>query len=491
MTSPQFFAADIGAESGKCVLGILDNNRLHISEIHRFPNHMIQVDDHLFWDITALFKEIIRGLNIALSIHQPPPVSIGIDTWGVDFGLLDDKGQLLENPYSYRDHRTDGIMEKFFPLISKQNIYELTGIQFLQINSLYQLYSMKLAGSPTIEKASSLLFIADLLNYLLTGVKVSEYSLATTSQLYNPMKHGWEEVLMNKAGISSHIFQKIILPGNIIGHLKPGLLSEQPDKEIQVMAVGSHDTASAVVAVPAKGENFAYISSGTWSLVGIETTAPVINESTLAMNFTNEGGVCKTIRLLKNVMGLWLLQRCNHIWSNNSNFRYDELAEMSLQAAPFMNLINPDDPSFLNPPDMTKAIFDYCIKTGQPGPKDMAASVRCILESLAMKYHFVINQIISLNIKKIDKIHIIGGGSKNKILCQFTANSTELTVISGPAEATAAGNIMVQAMALGQVKSLAEIRQIISNSVETITYEPEQQRDWQDAYQRFLKITGH
>jgi len=486
MKPSRYLAFDLGAGSGRGVLGELQDGRLSTKEVCRFPNGMIEVLGHLHWNIFGLFEHIKEGLRLCAHEEGTPPESIGIDTWGIDFGLLASDGSVLGLPYGYRDGRTDGAMDSFFIKISRDRVYELTGIQFLPFNSLFQLEAMVRDKSPLLDAAADLLFIPDLLHYLLTGVKKTEFSFATTSQLYNPIKGDWEDELLSALGIPNKIMQEIVQSGTTLGVITQEIARETGFGPTPLVAVATHDTGSAVAAVPAEGDDWAYISSGTWSLMGVEVKNPVITKQALDLNFTNEGGVDGTFRLLKNIAGLWLLQECRRIWAKDKAYSHEELTEAAESARPFEMIIDPDWNGFLNPPDMPEAIIQYCHETGQPAPDSPAGFVRCILESLALKYRFVLDQLRQMCPRPINRIHVIGGGSLNRVLCQFTANVTGLHVFAGPAEATAIGNVMVQALAAGRVGSLAEMREVIRRSFKPVEYEPDQTDQWQNAYERFL-----
>jgi len=486
-----FLAFDIGASSGRGVLGELKDNALRIREVCRFPNGMIPVRGHLHWNIFNLFEHVKEGLRHCAEESDNLPASVGIDTWGVDFGLLARDGSILGLPYGYRDSRTDGAMESFFRKVPRERVYELTGIQFLQFNSLFQLEAMVRDMSPLLDVATDLLFIPDLLNYLLTGIRKTEFTFATTSQLYNPIKKDWEEELLSALGLPKSLMQKIAQTGVIIGETTAEISKETGLAPIPVIAVATHDTGSAVAAVPASGKDWAYISSGTWSLMGIEIEKPIINEQSLQLNFTNEGGVGGTFRFLKNIAGLWLLEECRRIWSKKRNRDYEDLMALAESARPFAALIDPDWSGFLNPPDMPEAIRRFCESTKQALPNSAGAMVRCILESLALKYRFVLDQLRQLYPEPIDRIHIIGGGVQNRLLCQYTANATALPVIAGPVEATAIGNVMVQALSAGCVKSLAEMREVIGRSFGLEKYEPQNAKEWGMSYNRFREINQY
>lgn len=486
-----YIAFDLGAGSGRSILGTFDGDKLQIEELTRFNNEMIQVLGHYHWDIYRLFEALKDGLKANKQKGLPDPASIAVDTWGVDYGLLAKDGSLLGIPYAYRDSRTDGMMEEVFSIIPKNKVYEYTGIQFMQLNTIFQLFASRKMKNEWLNHATDLLFIPDLLNYLFTGIKKSEFSFATTSQLFNPNTKTWEKELFKALDVPISIMQDIVMPGTILGKLSRQVAEETGIGEVPVVSVASHDTGSAVAAVPAQGKNWAYLSSGTWSLMGIEAPAPIINEKTLAYNFTNEGGVEGTIRFLKNITGMWLLQQSKKAWAIKKDYSYEELIEMAKSEQPFQCLVDNDAHDFMNPADMPTAIREYCRKTGQQVPETEKQIVRCIFDSMVMKYRFVLEQLKELAPFPIEKLHIIGGGSKNKFLNQLTADATGLTVVAGPAEATAIGNIMVQAKALGHVQSLEEMRAVISRSFECETYQPRDSREWQNAYEKYLTLINH
>ncbi len=488
MARPSFLAFDLGAESGRAILGILDEGHLEVKELTRFPNGMVNLLGHWHWNIVRLFEEVKKGLSLCLAEQTAPPQSLAIDTWGVDFCLLAADGSLLGLPHTYRDPRTEGAMEAFFQHVPRERVYELTGIQMMPINTLYQLFAMVRDRSPLLQVAGDLLFIPDTLNYLLTGEKRTEFTFATTSQLFDPRRNDWAAELFAALGISTSLMQEIVPPGTVVGPLRPEICRETGFPAVPVVATASHDTAAAVAAVPAEGAGWAYISSGTWSLVGIESPHPVITPKTLAFNLTNEGGVERTFRLLKNVAGLWLLQRCRQDWAPQQAYSYGELTTMAASAAPLRSLIDPDYPGFLNPPHMPAAIAAFCESSGQPAPRTPAEHVRCILESLALKHRFVVEQLQQVAGPPVGRIHIVGGGTRNELLCQFTADATGLPVIAGPVEATAIGNLLVQALGLGHIASLAEMREIIRRSFPLRRYEPQQAGPWDTAYERFREL---
>ena len=484
-----YLAFDLGAESGRAFLGTLDDTVcLQIEEIHRFPNSMINVMSNLHWDILGLYREMLEGLRLLATDYTSSPKSIGIDTWGVDFTLLDASGALIGAPFTYRDQRTKEAMEDFFLRIPKERLYQLTGIQFMPFNTLFQLYSMVRDNSPQLEIATDLLFIPDILSYYLTGIKKSEFTFATTSQLYNPRTESWEDEIFAQLGISQDIMQEIVQPATIIGEITNNIRVQTGIKGVPMVAVASHDTGSAVAAVPASGKNFAYISCGTWSLMGIESPAPIINEKTIKYNFTNEGGVCRTFRILKNIAGLWVLQQCRKEWAKTQEYSYSELTEMAQNTVPCDSLIDQDRPEFFNPSNMPLTIENFCRKTGQKVPRDIAQCVHVVLQSLALAYCYTLEQIEEISAISIDKIYIIGGGSQNPLLCQFTADATGLPVYAGPAEATAIGNILVQAMAFGRVSSLEQLREVVRRSFRLNLYQPQYTSGWDEKYNRYAKI---
>jgi rhamnulokinase len=493
MKPRRFLAADLGAESGRVVLGTIKNERLEVRELYRFPNGPVQLLGRLHWNLPGLFEEIKKGARSCVQDAGVQPESLAVDTWGVDFGLVAADGSLLGLPYAYRDPHTLGIMDEFFKRMPREEIYALTGIQFLTFNSLFQLAALVRDRSPLLEAASGLLFMPDLFHYLLTGRRSSELTIATTSQLYDPRKSGWSRELLAALGLPESLMQDIRRPGTIIGPLTAEVAEETGlSRETRVIATATHDTASAVAAVPAEGHDWAYISSGTWSLMGIESSAPIINSRTLKLNFTNEGGIEGRTRFLKNVTGLWLLHQCRRKWQGGSanGPSYADLVESAEESPGFRTLIDPDAPDFLNPADMPGAIQAFARRTGQPEPDSRPAFVRCILESLALKYRYVLDQLREVSPHSIARIHVIGGGSRNGLLCRFTAEAAGLTVVAGPAEATASGNIMVQALALGVVRDPEEIRAIMRNSVKLTSYEPRSPKDWAHAYERFRNLPG-
>ncbi|WP_346863168.1 rhamnulokinase [uncultured Draconibacterium sp.] len=485
MSKNHFLAFDLGASSGRAILGTLEDGKLALTEIHRFKNQMSRIHGSYYWNIYSLFDELKTGLKKCVTEFKIQPDSIGVDTWGVDYSLISDSGQLIGLPFAYRDHRTDNAIEEFSKVLSKKETYMLSGIQFMQFNTLFQLYASKKESHSRLNIAKSLLFAPDTLNYLFTGVRKNEYTIASTSQLLKPGKAEWESKLFEAAGISEDIVEEIVQPGVEIGKILDEIQEETGSQEIPCIAVASHDTASAIASVPANGGNWAYLSSGTWSLLGIESPVPIVSEESMEMNFTNEGGVEGTTRFLKNIMGMWLIQECKRIWDEEKEMEWQEVVDMCLEADHFKCFINPDNSVFLNPGNMPKAIQEYCAATNQAIPETKGEIARCIYDSLVLKYKFTIKQIESLTGKPIDKLHIIGGGANNKMMNQLTADAIGIPVLAGPTEATATGNLMLQAKAVGAVHSLNEMREVIKNSFEIEEYLPSPQLDWEAAYKRF------
>lgn len=490
MEIARILAIDLGAESGRAIVGHFDGELLKLEELHRFSNRPVRVGNSLHWDVLRLWSEIKYSLNLAANMYRDSLVSIGLDTWGVDFGLLAADDTLLGNPYHYRDQRTDGMMELAFTRVPRNEIYERTGIQFMQLNSLYQLLAMVAAKAPALVAAKTFLTMPDLFNFWLTGRKVNEFTNATTTQCYNPRAGNWAHRLLQQLGVPTHIFQEIVQPGTILGDLRSDIVEETTCPAIPVIAPATHDTGSAVAAVPVSTQDYIYISSGTWSLMGVEIVKPLITAQSLAYNFANEGGADGSFRLLKNITGLWLMQECRRYWANTGNAHsYEELTQMAAAAQPFGSLVLSGDARFLAPENMPARIQLFCQETGQPVPETKGAIVRCALESLALEYRRVAKSVDNLLGKWHATIHVIGGGSQNALLNQFTANATGRTVVAGPVEATAIGNLMVQAQALGYFKSLEAGRAIVKRSFDVNLFHPENEASWDDMYDRYLKIT--
>ena len=492
-----YFAVDLGATSGRTIIGSIEDGRFCLEEVTRFPNNLIEQGGHFYWDVYALYFEIIRGLKEVAS-RGLAITSIGIDTWGVDFVMIGDDGAILRNPRAYRDPITFEAMDDYLQhVISKKEVYDITGIQFLNFNSIFQLYAMQKEGNSALKAAQKILFVPDALSWMLTGNEVCEYTIASTSQLLDPRTKQLDERLLASIGLTRSKFGKMVTPGTIIGVLTDEVQKMTGLGAIPVIAVAGHDTASAVAAVPAKDEQFAYLSSGTWSLMGIETKDAIINDLSYERNFTNEGGVEGTTRFLKNICGMWLYERCRKEWAVSkaeanrqaAAMSHPELQGSAMQVEAFRSIINPDDALFANPSSMIEAIQHYCRKTGQSVPETPAEICRCIFDSLALRYRQVFQWMQEFAPFKLEILHIIGGGSLNKYLNQFTANATGATVLAGPQEGTAIGNIMLQAESAGSVKDIWEMRRIIANGLELVKYEPTDKAAWDAAFDRYLEIT--
>jgi sugar (pentulose or hexulose) kinase len=481
-----YIAVDLGAESGRVMLGRIADGRLTLEQVHRFSNGPVQEQDTLRWDFRKLLTEIKTGIGMAVKAANGKVAGIGVDTWGVDFGLLGADGELLENPYHYRDSRTNGMMDKAFTIMPKRRVYENTGIQFMQLNSLYQLLAMRLANSGVLAQTDRLLFVADLISYFLCGKAFAEYTLASTSQMMDMKTGKWSKPIFEELALPMKIMPKVVRPGTVVANLTNSVAKEIGCGKIPVIAVGSHDTASAVLGVPASGDKWAYLSSGTWSLMGVELPSAIVNDKTFQYEFTNEGGVENTIRLLKNIMGLWLVQECKRQWQREGqDLSYGDLTQMAAKAKPFFGYINCDNSDFLAPGDMPARINKCLSDTGQQTTQDKGQMVRLILESLALKYRRVLSAIEDVTGSTVAVLHVVGGGIQNELLCQFTADATGRKVITGPIEATASGNILMQAKATGQVKSIAEARQVIRNSFEMKEYRPQNAALWEKQYGKF------
>ena len=471
MSPKRFLACDLGAESGRVMLGTIADDAMVLEELHRFPNQPVLLPTGLYWDMLRLFQEILNGLRVAGRTRRLPVDGIGIDTWGVDFGLLGPDGALVDNPRHYRDPRNNGMMEKTFAVVPRAQIFAETGVQFMQINSLYQLHAMSLGSSGALESAATLLFVPDLFNYWLTGEMKTEVTIASTSQFYNPAKKTWADGMLEQLSIPTKMLPRIVEPGVEVGSLLDSVADYTGLGPVTVYASAGHDTAAAVAAVPAEQADFCYISSGTWSLMGVELTAPLINNQTLALNFTNEAGVAGTTRLLKNIAGLWLLQECRRDWAlAGKEYTYDELTQAAAEAEPYEGYICPD--AFLEPGHMPAQIAAYCESTGQPVPRTHGAMARAILEGLARRYREVLENLEFLIGRRLMVIHIVGGGSRNRLLNQLVANAAGRTVLAGPAEATAIGNVLVQAMGAGVIPSLAAARRLVARSFPVERFEP-------------------
>ncbi len=484
-----YLAIDLGAESGRGILGRLENGKLSLSELNRFPNTPVRLADGLHWDPLRLMAEVKQSIMLACQAGEGHLDGIGLDTWGVDFGLLDRNGSLISNPMHYRDSRTDGMIEEVFKIVPKEEVFSQTGIQFMQLNTLYQLFSLVWNNSPSLKIAETFLTMPDLFNYWLTGRKVCEFSNATTTQCYDPRRGAWAAPLLQRLSIPTEIFPEIVQPGTVLGPLSTHLVEELCVPTAQVIAPACHDTGSAVAAVPAENGSHAWISSGTWSIMGVTVDHPVINERALEFNLTNEGGVNGTFRLSKNIMGLWLVQESRRTWQQQGEtLSYEDLTHLAAEAPALRSIVDPDAGDFLKPGDMPARIQAYCRRTGQPVPESKGAVLRCALESVALRYRWVLESLETLLDKRLEVIHIVGGGTKNRLLSQLAADATGRKVITGPVEATAAGNLLTQAMALGDIASLDDLREVVRCSFDVETFEPSGAPGWDEAYQRFLDL---
>ena len=472
------------------MLGTFDGKKISLSEVNRFESGPVHLPDGLHTDVLHIWSEIKKGLAVALRETDGTLAGIGVDTWGVDFALLDRQGALLSNPYHYRDTRTDGIPAKAFEVVDRTDLFEQTGLQFMQINTLFQLYALKLGGSPLLDYADTLLMMPDLFNYWLTGKMVTEFTIATTTQCFDPRKNSWAFPLVERFGLSAGLFRPIVAPGTVLGGLLPqvGEGARGYDR-VKVIAPGCHDSALAVAAVPAETEDFAYVSCGTWSLLGAEVQQPCMNPEVLEADFTNEGGVAGTYRLQKNLTGLWLMQECRRAWAaEGEEYSFAQLTGMAADVKPLCSHIDPGNSDFMLPGDMPLRIREFCRKTGQKVPENKGAVVRCIVESLALSYRRALEQLETILGRRLSVIHIVGGGTRNTLLCQCAADATDRRVVAGPVEATAIGNVIMQAIALGDIGSLHDARGIVRQSFETTTYSPGDTGQWNRAYEKFAKL---
>jgi len=481
-----YLAIDLGASSGRVMAGHFDGKTLTLDTVHRFHNGGTRLPDGWHWGIVGLFDEIKKGLALSATRFGSAIISAGVDTWGVDYGLVDRQGRLLGLPYMYRDERTNGVPERLHRRIAASRIYGTTGIQSMYFNTLYQLCAEKASKSAALDAADRLLFTPDLIHYWLSGVMANEYTIASTSQLLDAGKRDWAHALIKRVGLPAHLFKTLVAPGSVLGAIRPETAEELGLGKIKIVAPGSHDTASAVAAVPTAAAQPVYLSSGTWSLLGTELDAPLLTKAAAAANITNEGGVCDTIRLLKNITGLWLLQECRRNWNaRGADLSFARIETLARDAKPFSAMINPDDASFATPGDMPKRILAFCRQTRQQAPTDEGGMARVIYESLALRYRAVWDMLEGLTGQSNDTLHIVGGGSRDSVLNQMTANALQRRVIAGPEEATAIGNILMQMLAAGDIASLAEGRRIVSRSFPVRTFEPQEGGAWTDAYARF------
>ena len=490
MSSTTFLAFDLGAESGRGILGSFDGQRLALEVLHRFPNGGVRTLDSMHWDVLRLYGEMLHALRLAAG-RGKAPASLGIDTWGVDFGLIGRDGSLLGNPRHYRDPHTEAVMEAAFARVSRAEIFGHTGIQFMRFNTLFQLLALRRDGSPLLEAARHLLFMPDLFHYFFTGIKVNELTDASTSQMLDPATCQWAYPLVRAFDLPAQLLGSLVKPGTVLGPLRASVAADTGLAPIPVVATATHDTAAAVAAVPAEGTGWAYISSGTWSLMGVELDRPRLGEAALAANFTNEIGYGGTVRFLKNVMGLWLVQECRRAWERaGQSLGYDELMRLAGEAPAFGSVVDPDHSGFILPPSMPGALAEFCRRSGQPAPEGIGPTVRCALESLALRYRWVLGKLEELTGQPIGVIHVVGGGSQNELLCQLTADCCDRPVLAGPVEATAIGNVLVQAIGLGVLGSLAEAREVVRRSFEVKRFEPRPDDCWQGHYERFTRLVG-
>jgi len=478
---------DYGASSGRAMLGIFDGEKITLEEIHRFSNDPVNINGTMYWDVLRLFHELKTGIIECRKKGHGDISSIAIDTWGVDFGLLDKEGRLLENPVHYRDKRTDGIIEEVCEIIPRKELYKRTGIQFMQFNTIYQLYALQKERPDLLERADKMLFMPDLLSYFLTGSKYSEYSIASTAQMLDINTGDWDRELLEKVGIPQNFLAEIIDGGTIVGTLKNEICDEVGIKSIPVISVAGHDTGSAVMSAPADTENFAFLSSGTWSLLGTELKKPIVSDLSAELEYSNEGGFDRTIRFLKNIMGLWIYQDCRRQWNREGDtMTFDELEFGARSAEPFRSLIDPDNNDFYHHGHMPEKVQEFCKRTGQKVPESKPQIVRCIMESLALKYRNVFEGLEEVVGKRIPHLHIVGGGCKNVMISQFTANALGRTITTGPIEATSTGNILAQLIALGHIKGMNEARQVVRNSFEIKEWYPENTDIWDEQYKYFV-----
>lgn len=496
MAEQVFLAIDLGASGGRVLAGQFDGQRLALDEVHRFENYPVLAAGSLHWDVLGLWTQIQRGLRQAAARYPGQIVSLGVDTWGVDFALLGRGDTLLGNPYAYRDRRTQGMFAATFERVPREDVFAHTGLQFMEFNTLYQLVAMRRQQSPLLDAAETLLMIPDLFHWLLTGVKGVEFTNATTTQFFNPARHAWATELFDRLDLPAHILGPILEPGTDLGPLRPEVAAETNLAGVRVVLPGTHDTASAVMAVPAASRpgarpDWCYLSSGTWSLLGAEVPAPVVSPECLQLGFTNEGGIGRTIRLLKNITGLWLVQECRRVWAQRGrDFSWDELARLAAAAPPRVSLVDPDDPAFAAPTDMPEAIRQFCRRTKQPVPESEGAVIRTALDSLALKCRVILGRLERLVGGRLETMHLVGGGVQNAALCQATADACGRRALAGPVEATALGNVLVQAIAAGAVADVAQARELVRRSFPLTEYAPRDADDWDAAAARFERLLG-
>ena len=480
-------AFDFGASSGRAIIGCFDGDKITLEEVHRFSNDPVSVGGTVYWDVLRLFYEIKQGIikaKIAGGFD-----SIGIDTWGVDFGLIDSEGKLMENPVHYRDARTAGLVDEAFKTMPKEKLYGITGIQFMELNTLFQLISLKKYRPWMLERADKMLFMPDLFGYMLTGKMCAEYSIASTSQLIDLDKRTWSKEILDAFGIKESVFAPLVQPGTVLGELSKEICEECGVDPVPVISVCGHDTQSAITSVPCEDGDFAFLSSGTWSLFGTELEKPIVNETSMNINITNEGGFDGSTGFLKNIIGLWLIQESRRQWKREGKeYSYADLEKLALAAEPFKCFIDPDAPEFVPHGNIPERVREFCRKTGQYVPETVGEIMRCIYESLAMKYRLTFEKLRECTERDYPVIHVIGGGTKDGLLCQMTANSCDRTVKAGPIEATVMGNVAVQLMSNGSVENIGQARKIVAESSELKTFEPKDTDKWAEAYEDFLKV---
>lgn len=492
MAEKCFLGVDLGAESGRVMAGLFDGGRIRLEEQHRFPNRPVRLGGTLRWNVLSLWSEIQSGLAKSGSALGDQVTSVGVDTWGVDYVLLSKQREFIGQPWHYRDGRTQGFLNKALSRVPQAEIFRQTGLQFMEINTLYQLLAMQEQDPELLAQADLFLMMPDFFHWCLSGSQVVEFTNATTSQCFDATERNWAWELLRKFELPTQIFPEVVLPGTKLGKLREGIAQRTGLNRIEVVTPATHDTGAAIAAIPTQNTgqpNWAYISSGTWSLMGVETAQAVLSNQAMDYNVTNEGGVDGTYRLLKNIMGLWLVQECKRSWERaGQSADYGQLASWAGEAEPFRSLINPDDNAFLSPADMPQAIQEWCRSHGEPVPETPGQIVRCALESLALKYCMVLGWMEELTGTPVEVIHIVGGGTQNQLLNQFTANACGRCVITGPVEATVLGNVLIQARSAGEIGSLGEIRDVVRNSFDLTTYEPQSSSNWQEAYQRFQQL---
>ncbi|MCZ6672589.1 MAG: rhamnulokinase [Verrucomicrobia bacterium] len=484
-----YLAIDLGASNGRVMAGVFDGQRIELREMNRFPSNGVEVAGSTHWDVLQLFSDVLDGLSKAQALYGDRIAGIGVDTWGVDYALLDKTGKLLGNPFQYRDPRTDGIEERIHKIISREIIYKETGIQFMFFNTINQLFAEKESGTGSLETASHLVFLPDLFNYWLSGAIIQERSIASTSQLLNPLTGKWSDVLIDRLGLPEHLFGKITEPGELIGNLLAEVQEQTGMGSVPVFAVAGHDTGSAVAGAPLRDEAPAFLSSGTWSLMGIEARHPLIKPETMEASYSNEAGVEGTTRFLKNICGMWLVEQLKEEWFQEGNeFTYENLVDFAMEAEPFRSIIDPDHPSFARPGPMAGRIRDFCREHGQPIPVTQAQLLRTVFDSLACKYRIIFEQLGSFTSKRLSEMRVVGGGSKNHFLNQCTANALNCQVKAGPVEATSLGNVIMQMRGAGKIESLQAGRELVERSFSTYSYSPDNAKAWQEPVERLKQI---